>query len=69
MVSQVAALTCSFTASAVPGDLEDVLGIGDQGSALLASAVQLGFVVGALTSALFISRTGCDGQRSTASVL
>ena len=51
VVSQVAALTCWFSASAVSADLKAVLGVGDQGSVLLASSVQLGFVIGALTSA------------------
>jgi predicted MFS family arabinose efflux permease len=51
-ISQVAALSCWFSASAVAPDLEVVLDTGAQGSALLAIAVQLGFVGGALGSSI-----------------
>lgn len=52
VIGQVLALSCWFSASAVSADLRTVLGIGDQASVLLATAVQLGFVIGALGSAL-----------------
>ncbi|WP_326837554.1 MFS transporter [Amycolatopsis rhabdoformis] len=51
--SQVAALTCWFSASAVGPALQEVLHTSSEGGVLLTSAVQLGFVVGALFSALF----------------
>lgn len=52
VVSQIAALTCWFSASAVATDLRAGLQIGDQASVFLASAVQLGFVIGAVLSAV-----------------
>lgn len=52
VVSQVAALSCWFSASAVSSSLQSALEIGDLGIVLLASSVQLGFVFGATTSAL-----------------
>ena len=49
---QVAALSCWFSASAVAPGLQQDLGIGDTAAVLLTSSVQLGFVVGALVSAI-----------------
>lgn len=51
LVGQVAALTCWFSASAVSANLKVAFHIGEQSSVLLSSAVQLGFVIGALSSA------------------
>jgi MFS family permease len=52
VVSQVAALTCWFSASAVSDSIRQSMNVSDQAVVLLASSVQLGFVIGALVSAI-----------------
>jgi MFS family permease len=50
-VVQVAALSCWFSASAVAPGMQQELDLGATGAVLLTSSVQVGFVVGALSSA------------------
>lgn len=52
VVCQIASLTCWFSASAVAPQLADQLQTGSLGGILLTSSVQLGFVVGAVASAV-----------------
>lgn len=52
VVSQILALSCWFSASAVAGDLRQSLGVSDQASVVLSTSVQFGFVIGALGSAV-----------------
>ena len=51
-VAQVAALSCWFSASAVAPGMQQDLDLGATGAVLLTSSVQVGFVVGALSSAV-----------------
>jgi MFS family permease len=51
-VVQVAALSCWFSASAVAPGMQRDLDLGATGAVLLTSSVQVGFVVGAVVSAL-----------------
>jgi MFS family permease len=51
-VVQVAALSCWFSASAVAPGMQRDLDLGATGAVLLTSSVQVGFVVGAVASAL-----------------